>query len=602
MNSLVSGPAWDLSVEYDGVNDARLVGDLRELDEILDRVAELNKSLDHTSVAVAQSIHKLSEQASLRLSNVSTYANCLLSVDGQDDDGQKLNGDLQSYRKRCGDLFEPLSQFEDQAADNVIEEYLLDPDVQAATFLVRHGRTRRHENLELSEESLVNGLSQDGIHAWGDLYDQLSGSLQCEVPVDNELQTMGIAQATGLLMSPDDRQRQSAHRAINAAWESHEESCAASINAIAGWRLEMCKQRSRKQTVHFLDAPVHMNRISKKTLDVMLQAAEEAKPLAQRAASLQAKAYGKVGYGPWDLRAPAPLLGDSSNDPIAFEQAVDIIADAYGQVDPSMADFVRMMVKERWVEATVGPNKRPGAYCTGFLKSRTPRVYMTFTGGQSDVITLAHELGHALHSWVMRDLPQSQTSYGMSLAETASTFGETLVRDALLAQSNSTQDRLDIMWEEMSAFTAFLLNIPARFEFEKNLYEARAKRPLRPQELKDMMSAAWRSWYGDALAEPDPMFWANKLHFYISGLSFYNFPYLFGYLFSLGVYAKRQEFGAEFYDRYVALLQDTGRMTAEDLADKHLEARLDAPEFWRDTIASLAPRVDAFEQLVGEVT
>jgi len=225
---------------------------------------------------------------------------------------------------------------------------------------------------------------------------------------------------------------------------------------------------------------------------------------------------------------------------------------------------------------------------------------MTFTGGQSDVITLAHELGHALHSWVMRDLPQSQTSYGMSLAETASTFGETLVRDALLAQSKSTQDRLDIMWEEMSAFTAFLLNIPTRFEFEKNFYEARAKRPLRPQELKDMMSDAWRSWYGDALAEPDPMFWANKLHFYISGLSFYNFPYLFGYLFSLGVYAKRQEYGSSFYERYVALLRDTGRMTAEDLAVKHLDTRLDEPDFWRETIASLEPRIDAFEQLVTD--
>ena len=600
MSTTVSGPAWDLTAEYDSVDDVRLTQDLAELNGVLDRIEALNKSLTDESVAVAQDIHRLLEEASSLLSNVSTYANCLLSVDGQDDGAQKLNGELQNYRKRCGDLFEPLSQFEDQADDSVIAEYLQDSAVEPAEFAVQHGRKRRHENLNLAEEGLVNGLSQDGIHAWGNLYDQLSGTLKCEVLVGNEVQTMGIAQASGLLMSPDDSQRQQAHSAINSAWESHDEACAASINAIAGWRLEMCKQRSRQQPVNFLDAPVHQNRISRKTLDVMLQAAADAKPLAQRAAALQAKAYGKEGYGPWDQRAPAPLLDDANNEPITFEHAVDISADAYGQVDTSMADFVRMMVKERWVEGTVGPNKRPGAYCTGFLKSRTPRVYMTFTGGQSDVITLAHELGHALHSWVMRDLPQSQTSYGMSLAETASTFGETLVRDALLARSKSTQDRLDIMWEEMSAFTAFLLNIPTRFEFEKNFYEARAKRPLRPQELKDMMSDAWRSWYGDALAEPDPMFWANKLHFYISGLSFYNFPYLFGYLFSLGVYAKRQEYGSSFYERYVALLRDTGRMTAEDLAVKHLDTRLDEPDFWRETIASLEPRIDAFEQLVTD--
>ena len=464
---------------------------------------------------------------------------------------------------------------------------------------MRHGRKRRHENLTLAEESLVNGLSQDGIHAWGRLYDQLGGSLSCDVQVGNEVQTMGLAQASGLLGDADDEQRRQAWLAINQAWQQHEESCAASINAIAGWRLEMCQQRSRQQNVHFLDAPVHMNRISRATLDALLEAAAEARPLAQRAAKLQARAYGKAGFGPWDLRAPAPQLSQQ-DEPITFEQAVDVIADAYADVDGEMGDFVRMMVERRWVEGTVGPNKQPGAYCTGFTKSRTPRVYMTFTGGQSDIITLAHELGHAFHSWAMRDLPPSQTSYGMSLAETASTFGEMLVRDALLANSQSLQQRLDIMWEEIGAFTAFLLNIPTRYEFEKRFYEQRAQRPQRPNELKEMMSEAWQVWYGDSLAEPDPMFWASKLHFYISGLSFYNFPYLFGYLFSLGVYARRDQAGEQFFDQYVALLRDTGRMTAEDLAQKHLGVRLDEPQFWRDTIQSLAPRIDAFEALLDE--
>ena len=117
-----------------------------------------------------------------------------------------------------------------------------------------------------------------------------------------------------------------------------------------------------------------------------------------------------------------------------------------------------------------------------------------------------------------------------------------------------------------------------------------------------MMSEAWTSWYGDALAEPDPMFWASKLHFYISGLSFYNFPYLFGYLFSLGVYARRQEAGDDgFYERYVALLRDTGRMTAEELAARHLAVNLAEGDFWRDTIKALAQRVDSFEALLDEI-
>ncbi|MEO2176000.1 MAG: M3 family oligoendopeptidase [bacterium] len=595
------GPAWNLTSEYSDVNDELISTDLDSLTGIFDKVEKLNESLSADNVDTAQQVYKLSIQASTLLSNVSTFASCLLSVDSQDEPAQHLNGKLQSHRKRFGDLFKPLSQFQDSADAEVIDNYLSDPEVAPSAFLVRHGRECRHENLTLDEESLVNGLSQDGIHAWGDLYDQLSGSLKCEVLVDNEVQQIGIAEASGHMMSSQDKQRQDAWTGINTAWQVHEEACAASINAIAGWRLEMCQQRSREKNVHFLDAPVHMNRISRETLDTLLGVAETFKPLAQRAAKLQARAYGKDRFGPWDLRAPAPQLTPASEEPIPFETAVDIIASAYGQVDQDMEDFVRMMVANHWVEGTVGPNKRPGAYCTGFQKTRTPRVYMTYTGGQSDVITLAHELGHALHSWVMRDLPQSQTSYGMSLAETASTFGETLVRDALLARSDSPQERLDIMWEEMSALTAFMLNIPTRFEFEKNLYEARADRPLRPAELKDMMSSAWRTWYGDALAEPDPLFWASKLHFYISGLSFYNFPYLFGYLFSLGVYAKRQSMGDKFYGRYIDLLRDTGRMTAEEIARKHLDVNLIEPAFWQETVKSLEGRVNAFEKLLDEV-
>jgi len=534
------------------------------------------------------------------LQNPSVYANCLLSVNGRDAQARTLQGRLQSIQKRLGDVSEPLNQFCDLASDKEIDAYLADPEVAPAAFVVNHSRERRHELLSLNEERLANGLAQDGIHAWSRLYDQLSGTLECNVLLGNEQESMGLAQAAGLMQKPDDATRRNAWSAINSAWSQHEESCAAAINAIAGWRLEMCRKRSATQAVHFLDAPVHMNRISRPTLDSILAAAEQYRPLARRAAKLQAGAYGKSALGPWDNRAPAPVLDPGADGGIPFDRAIEIIADAYGKVDPSLGEFVHMMVENRWVEGTVGAGKRPGAYCTGFRKSRTPRVYMTYSGGASDVITLAHELGHAYHSWVMRDLPESQLGYGMSLAETASTFGETLVRDAMLKEADSLQTRMDVIWEDMTALIAFVLNIPTRYEFEKRLYEARDERPLRPEELNTFMSEAWTSWYGDAISEPDPMFWASKLHFFISGISFYNFPYLFGYLFSLGVYASREKFGDEFFPRYQALLRDTGRMTAEALAAEHLEVDLTSPDFWCDTLQALEPRVDTFEEVMNE--
>jgi oligoendopeptidase F len=598
----IQGPAWDLTSEYPAPTAPEVQEDLDEAARLFDAIEELNPALDDPSarITTAQEIFKLRQQAGILLQNVSAYTNGLLSVNSRDADALNLQGRLQTYQKRMGDMAEPLNQFCDLASDEEIAAYLADPEVSTSEFLVRHSRERRHELLSLDEEALVNGLSQDGIHAWGRLYTQLSGTLTCELLVGNEHQTMGIAQAAGLMQRPDDATRKNAWSAINAAWEGHEESCAAALNAIAGWRLEMCRKRSKSEPVHFLDAPVHMNRISRATLDSILAAAEEYRPLARRAARLQARAYDKEAYGPWDNRAPAPVLDPSAGSSIPFDRAIDIISSAYAQVDGSLGEFVQMMVDNRWVEGTVGGSKRPGAYCTGFRKSRTPRVYMTYTGGASDVITLAHELGHAYHGWVMRDLPESQLTYGMSLAETASTFGETLVRDAMLRDADSLQTRLDVIWEDTSALIAFVLNIPTRFEFEKKFYEAREARPLQPAELRAMMSDAWKSWYGDALSEPDPMFWASKLHFFISGLSFYNFPYLFGYLFSLGVYASRERFGDDFFPRYQALLRDTGRMSAEELARQHLDADLTRPEFWCETLEALTPRVDAFEEVIRE--
>ena len=610
----LAGPSWDLASEYRGPESAELTADLRELSGLLDQIEALNPTLidalpgaagislaaSGASLAVAQQVARLAERAGPLLSNPLTYANCLLSVDAHDDAAQALQGRLQKYQKRYDELLEPWSEYLDLVTNEIVDAYLSDPTVAHSAFKVRHGRQRRHERLGLAEENLVGGLAQDGIHAWGRMYSQLSSTMTCQVQVGNELRSMGVAEASGLLQKPDERTRKQAWLGINDAWRTHQEACAAAINAIAGWRLEMNRKRSKTRPVHFLDAPVHMNHLERRTLDALLDATVAARPLAHRAAKAMARATGREQIGPWDMRAPAPQLrGDER--PIPFDAAIGLIADAYSEVDGAMGDFVRMMRDKSWIEGTVSSRKRPGAYCTGFEKSRTPRVYMTYQGSQSDVITLAHELGHAFHSWVMRDLPDSQRSYGMSLAETASTFGETAVRDALLAHAGTPREKFEIMWEEIAAIPAFMLNIPARFSFEKSFYEKRDERPLRPAELEALMSQAWQEWYGDACCEPDPMFWASKLHFFISGLSFYNFPYLFGYLFSMGVYLRRATGGRDFYQHYVALLRDTGRMNAEPLARQHLDAALDGPDFWRGTIDRLESRVAAFEALVESI-
>ena len=612
--SNVAGPSWDLSTEYVSPTDPAIDTDLASLTSLLDQIEEKNQLLTplvtvtepldaadrECAINTAREIYILANEARKYLANPSTFASCVLSVESNHQEAKLLSGRLTKYRVRFGELMQPSRLFLDLSDDDVIAEYLSEPLVAESAWAVNHSRGRRHELLSLNEENLVSALSQDGIHAWGRLYTELSGKLRCQVAADNEQREVGIAEAAALMQSTSDRTREDAWHAINKAWSDHEDTCAAAINALAGWRLEMCKRRSQSQSVHFLDTPAHASHIDRRTLDAIIQVAAESKSMAQRAAKAMARTYGKNRYGPWDTRAPAPVLpGAESSFPYA--NGLKIIAHAYGEVDPSMGEFVDKMARERWIEGTIGPHKRPGAYCTSFAKSKTPRVYMTYGGSMSDITVLAHELGHAFHHWVMRDLPDAQRSYGMSLAETASTFGETLVRDAVLKTATTPQQAISVAWEEMSAIVSFLLNIPTRFEFEKNFYEAREARPLLPTEMRKLMADAWTSWYGDALSEPDELFWISKLHFFISGISFYNFPYLFGYLFSQSIYQRRESMGNEFFARYSGLLRDTGRMSAEDLARKHLDGDLTTLEFWRETVNALEKRVTHFEELCDEV-
>ncbi|MBC7370425.1 MAG: hypothetical protein H7326_02605, partial [Bdellovibrionaceae bacterium] len=239
-----------------------------------------------------------------------------------------------------------------------------------------------------------------------------------------------------------------------------------------------------------------------------------------------------------------------------------------------------------------------GAHCTGFLKSNSPRVFQSYLGTMKDVTTLAHELGHAYHSWVMRDLPFAQKDYPMTLAETASIFSETLLAEQISAKADAA-GKFGVAWENAADAATLLLNIPFRFEFEKSLHEARAKGSLSPAELTEMTESAWSKWFGDRMTQPESRYWMTKMHFSIAGISFYNYPYTFGYLFALGIYSQREKLGAKFHQAYVDILRDTGRMSAEDLIQKHLGMDIRQKQFWLDSLKIVELKVLEFEKMLS---
>jgi oligoendopeptidase F len=260
------------------------------------------------------------------------------------------------------------------------------------------------------------------------------------------------------------------------------------------------------------------------------------------------------------------------------------------------------MVARGWVESEARPNKRPGAFCTRSQLTGEQRVYMTFNGTLGDVTTLAHETGHAWHGHLLRTMRPWAQGYPMPLAETASIFAEHILAEGIYARSDIAESQKSAMLDEdLSGMAVLLLDITTRFEFESAVYTERAAGELSVSRLKQLMVDAQRTVYGDALAADgeDPYFWASKLHFYISELSFYNFPYTFGYLLARFLIARFKLEGEAFLPRYEAFLKASGSAPVEQVVADTLGEDISRPAFWRTAIDGLAPDLMRFRQMVA---
>ncbi|WP_454441707.1 M3 family oligoendopeptidase [Vibrio bathopelagicus] len=593
-------PSWDLSIAYRDLDDAKIEQDIELIQQCIE-LLYLHVEKRHIILAMQNAI-QTSEAAGTLLSTINTFANCHASVDATHTEAKALLGRVAKLNSEMSQAFSPyedtLIHAEPEFVNAVLEHD--SADVAGQRFAIESSRKLSSSRLSVAEEQLLAAMKVDGRDGWGRLYDNLTGSLKLSLKLDGEDEALGFSQAASLLYGSEFDKQEPAWRAVQGAMKTHQESFASILNALAGWRLTENKKRSKISDVHFLDPSLHGSRIVPETLETMMSVAKANRAVGQKAGLLMARVHGLDEMKPWNHLAAMPPLGDAESKVYPFDEAIEVIKTAFAEVNPEMAEFVALMVENGWIDAAPAANKRLGAYCTKFAATRTPLVFMTWSGSRSDLMTLAHELGHAFHNWVMKDMPLCQTRYPMTLAETASIFAENIVRDHLLQQAQTRNEKLEMLWEELSSSLALMVNIPVRFEFEKAFYEQREKGELTAKQLCDLMETTWKDWYGDAMTEADPYFWASKLHFSISQVSFYNYPYLFGYLFSKGVYAQRDAKGEQFYGDYVSLLRDTGSMMAEEVVQKHLGMDLTHADFWQQSIDMVKVQIDEFERLLNQ--
>lgn len=532
---------------------------------------------------------------SKRLFHAGSFTGCLVSQNVNDDKARLLDGELDSQHAQLETLWTRFAATAAGQPDAAWHALLATDALQPVAFDLNEHRTQAKEKLPAEMEALIAELAADGYHAWDQLYNVVSGSKQVQFEENGKTKTMSLGQLQSKYTdAPDRAVRQRAFTLFEDTWTELAPVVSMALNYQAGFRLTTYRHRGWESV---LKEPLFDNRMQRETLDAMWDVIARKSDRLLDYFAAKAKLIG-VDRLPWfDVNAPVGNL--KSN--FEFEDAANFVVENLARVNPDIANFCRMAIDSGWVESENRSGKRAGAFCTRLPLKGETRVFMTFNGSYNGLSTLAHELGHGYHGYVLRDMPFGAQRYTMSVAETASTFNELVVTDAYLNQTTDAGERLGLLDRKLGDAVAFLMNIRARFDFEREFFARRANGQLSVDELSELMVHAQKTAYHDGLAQYHPLFWASKLHFYITRAPFYNFPYTFGFLFSHGIYAMAQEAGAAFKDRYIALLRDTGSMDTETLAKTHLGVDLTKPAFWETAVDEVLADVTPFVEMVNQM-
>ncbi|OXM87661.1 M3 family oligoendopeptidase [Paenibacillus rigui] len=565
------------------------------LEDIEKHTAQLEKLLDELKAtragesAVLPALELLQTIAK-QTREADSFVACLAAENQADKKALILAGRIKTLSAAYASALTRFDQMLTEIGDEAWGAFVARPELEGIAYPLTERRALAADKLPPEQEALVNDLAIDGYHGWGEAYNTTVSKFVIAYEENGKQVALSAGQAANKMHSPDRAERERLFRLWETQWAEHADYCADALNHLAGFRLKLYERRGW-ESIH--KEPLAINRMSKETLDAMWGVIDRGKDIFVQYLNRKAKLLGVEKLSWYDVEAP---VGEGSKH-FSYDEGADLIVEQFRRFSPKMAEFAIKAFEGAWIEAEDRPGKRPGGFCTSFPIAEETRIFMTYAGTASNVATLAHELGHGYHQHVMNDLPALAQEYAMNVAETASTFAEMVVADAAVKGAATEEERLTLLEDKIQRSVAFYMNIHARFLFETRFYEERSKGIVSAERLNELMVEAQKQGYKDALAEYHPHFWASKLHFYITEVPFYNFPYTFGYMFSTGLYAEALRQGEAFEGKYIALLRDTGRMTVEELAEKHLGVDLRKPDFWQRAMDLSVEDVEAFMRL-----
>ncbi|GAB3793161.1 M3 family oligoendopeptidase [Virgibacillus kimchii] len=592
-------PAWDLDAIFPGGSESKefhtYVSDMSEEIEQLSLTVSNFSPAEPNNIVELEKITEHLEKLTKKAREAFAFISCLSAQDVNDTKASQLVAKKSEIKAKIEAIQTSLEQKLIQIDEAVWNDMLQSESLQEISFILNENREKAKERLSVNEEILINDLEVDGYHGWSQMYDTIVGSMKVEIKENGKMNSYSVGQAANKIVHPDRNVRKHVFDQLSKAWEDKADFFGQTLNHLAGFRLQKYRHRGWEDV---LKEPLAINRMKKDTLDAMWTAITKYKKHFVEFLNKKAELLGLEKLSMYDINAPV----SESVKKVSYTEGAEFIIQQFNKFSPRMGEFAEMAFEKRWIEAEDRPGKRPGGFCTSFPDSEQTRIFMTYSGTSSNIATLAHELGHAYHQHVMNDVNGLNQRYAMNVAETASTFAEMIVADAAVNNAKDNKERLALLEDKIQRSVAFFMNIHARFLFETRFYEERKQGLVSVDRLNEMMIEAQKEAYCNNLDEYDENFWSSKLHFHITGVPFYNFPYTFGYLFSLGIYAEAKEQGNDFENDYIALLRDTGKMNVEDLAEKHLQVDLTKPEFWESALELCVADVKEFITLAGENT
>ncbi|MDO4535243.1 MAG: M3 family oligoendopeptidase [Clostridium perfringens] len=584
---------WNLKDIYISFEDEDFKSDLERLDRNIEELnswcKEVIKSHDNEKIKLEEYIKRLSEFRNIS-NRLGSFIHLNLSTDTKNKEALKYSDILDKKLTKCVEAFTNLEKWISKVhnIESVIKESKV---LKEHEFILKSIVKDSRYTLSSSEENIIANMENTGSNAFAKLKNTLISTLKVNIEVDGKDDELPLTKVLTMANNKDKEIRKKAYEAEIESYKKIEEPLAACLNGIKGEVLTVCDLRGYKSP---LDKSLIDSRMDEESLNAMMDAMKESLPIFRKYLKRKAEILGYNNGLPF-YEIYAPVVECDMSFP--YEKGTDFVEKNFRTFSDNLANFARKAIDSSWIDVYPKEGKVGGAFCSNLHFIGESRFLLNYGNSLKDVITLAHELGHGFHGECLKGESILNSSYPMPIAETASTFCETIIKKAAVKEA-SKEEALAILEAEISGCTQVIVDIYSRFLFEKRFFENRRESALSVSKIKELMIEAQKEAYGDGLDENylHPYMWTWKPHYYYAHFSFYNFPYAFGLLFAKGLYAKYLEKGKEFSKDYEKLLSITGK---NNIADVTMSIGIDIHDkiFWKSSLKTIEEDIERFIEL-----